>query len=70
MHPKDKDGITNSVDPDQTAPLGAVWSRSALFAQYLSVRKLRNIKVYHSFKNQVNAKALTCSENTDIQGRE
>ena len=33
MHPKDAEGITNSVDPDQTAPLGAVWSGSALFAQ-------------------------------------
>ena len=33
MHPKDAEGIANSVDPDQTAPLGAVWSRSALFAQ-------------------------------------
>ena len=29
--------MPNSVDPDQTAPLGAVWSGSALFAQtYLS----------------------------------
>ena len=37
MHPKDAAGIANSVDPDQTAPLGAVWSGSALFAQtYLS----------------------------------
>ena len=37
MHPKDAEGIANSVDPDQTAPLGAVWSGSALFAQtYLS----------------------------------
>ena len=46
---KDADGIANSADPDQTAPiansvdpdqtdlLGAVWSGSALFAQaYLS----------------------------------
>ena len=34
MHPKDAAGIANSVEPDQTAPLGAVWS---LFAQtYLS----------------------------------
>ena len=24
MHPKDADRMTNSVDPDQTAPLGAV----------------------------------------------
>ena len=36
MHPKDAEGIANSVDPDQTAP-GAVWSGSTLFAQtYLS----------------------------------
>ena len=25
-------GMANSVDPDQTAPSGAVWSGSALFA--------------------------------------
>ena len=37
MRPNDADGMANSVDPDQTAPLGAVWSGSALFAQaYLS----------------------------------
>ena len=44
MNPNDADGMANSVDPDQTAPrtdqtapLGAVWSGSALFAQaYLS----------------------------------
>ena len=37
MFLKDADGIANSVDPDQIAPLGAVWSGSALFAQaYLS----------------------------------
>ena len=35
---KDANGITNSEDPDQTAPLGAVWSGSALFPQtYLSL---------------------------------
>ena len=34
---KDADGIANSVDPDQTASLGAVWSGSTLFVQaYLS----------------------------------
>ena len=32
MSPNDADGMANSVDPDQTAPLGAVWSKSALFA--------------------------------------
>ena len=37
MGPNGADGMANSVDPDQTAPLGAVWSGSALFAQaYLS----------------------------------
>ena len=33
MHPKYAEGIANSVDPDQTAPLEAVWSGSALFAK-------------------------------------
>ena len=33
MGPNDADRMANSVDPDQTAPLGAVWSGSALFAQ-------------------------------------
>ena len=37
MSPNHADGMANSVDPDQTAPLGAVWSGSSLFAQaYLS----------------------------------
>ena len=37
MTPNDTDGMANSVDPDQTAPLEAVWSGSTLFTQaYLS----------------------------------
>ena len=37
MHPIDAEWIADSVDPDQTAPVGALWSGSALFAQaYLS----------------------------------
>ena len=32
MHPKDADRMANSVDPDQTTPLEAVWSGSTLFA--------------------------------------
>ena len=37
MHPKDADGMANSVDPDQTASSEAVLSWSALFAEtYLS----------------------------------
>ena len=37
MSPNDADEMANSVDSDRTAPRGAVWSGSALFAQvYLS----------------------------------
>ena len=37
MSPNDADGMANNVDPDQTAPRGAVWSGSTLFAEaYLS----------------------------------
>ena len=37
MLPKDTDGVADNVDPDQTAPVGAVSSGSALFAKtYLS----------------------------------
>ena len=52
MSPNDADGMANSVDPDQTAPLGAVCSsRSSLIwvctvCPGLSVRKLRIITVY------------------------
>ena len=30
----DADRMANSIDPDQTAPLGAVWSGSTLFARH------------------------------------
>ena len=33
MSPKEPDGMANSVDPDQTATLGAVLSGSTLFAE-------------------------------------
>ena len=33
ISPNNADGMANSVDPDHTAPLGAVWSGSAPFAQ-------------------------------------
>ena len=37
MSPNDADGMANSVDSDQTAPVEAVWSGSAVFVQaYLS----------------------------------
>ena len=57
MHPKDAEGIANSVDPDQTAPLGAVWSGSALFAQTClseNLGTLRNIKNnIYNIKNNI-----------------
>ena len=41
MGPNDADWMANSVDPDKTAPLGAVWSGSTLFAQaYLSKKSV------------------------------
>ena len=45
MSPNDADGMAYSVDPDQTAPLGAVWSGSALFAQAYLSENLRIITV-------------------------
>ena len=33
MLQKDADGMANSVDREQTAPLGGIWSGSTLFAQ-------------------------------------
>ena len=56
MSPNDADGMTNSVDPDQTAPLGAVWAGSALFAQaYLSknLGLLRYLRHLHENKEEI-----------------
>ena len=44
MSPNDADGMANSVDPDQTAPLGAVWSGSALFAQTCLSKNLGKLR--------------------------
>ena len=33
MYVKNTDEMENSADSDQTVPVGAVWSASALFAQ-------------------------------------
>ena len=56
MHPKDADGMANSVDPDQTASSEAVWSWSALFAEtYLSqyIEFVRNCTFGHSVCTRV-----------------
>ena len=49
MSPNNADGMANSVDPDQTAPLGAVWSGavwsgSALFAQAYPSKNLGSLR--------------------------
>ena len=43
-------GIANSVDPDQTAPSGAVWSGSALFAYVI----LTEWQVYETLRYLLN----------------
>ena len=43
MSPNDANGMTNSVDPDQT--LGAVWSGSALFTQAYLSENLGSLRV-------------------------
>ena len=44
MSPNDADRMANSVDPDQTGPLGAVLSGSALFAQAYLSEKLGSLR--------------------------
>ena len=44
MSLNDAEGIANSVVPDQTAPLGAVWSGSALFAQAYPSKNLGSLR--------------------------
>ena len=46
MCSNDADEMTNSVDPDQTAPVGAVWSGSALFAQICLPGNLGPLRYY------------------------
>ena len=46
MHPKNAEGIANSVDPDLTAPLGAVCSGSTLFAQTCLSENFGTLRVH------------------------
>ena len=50
MTPNDADRIANSVNPDQSAPLGAVWSGSALFAQAYLSENLISLRYTGNFK--------------------
>ena len=43
MLQKEADRMTNSVDPDQTASEGAVWSGSTLFAQISLFKNLGSL---------------------------
>ena len=53
MPPIDADWMANSVDPDQTAPLGAVWSGSTLFAQAYLSENLGSLRHMYIFKVHV-----------------
>ena len=53
MSPNDADWIANSVDPDQTAPLGAVRSGSALFAQAYLSENLGTLQYFPLYKAAV-----------------
>ena len=44
---KDANGIANSGDPDQTAPLGAVCSGSALFAQTYKSENVGSLRYFN-----------------------
>ena len=50
MRPNDADGMANSADPDQTAPVGAVWSGSALFAQTYLSENLGSLRYWYFCK--------------------
>ena len=44
MSPNNADGMGKSVDPDQTAPVGAVWSGCALFALHCLPENLGSLR--------------------------
>ena len=51
MSPNEWDRVGNSVDLDQTAPLGAVWSGSALFALAYLSENLGSLRYFYSPQN-------------------
>ena len=53
MHPKDTERMANSVDADQTAPLGTVWSGSTLFTQACLSKNLGTLR-YTKNQNEYN----------------
>ena len=63
MHPKDADGMANSVDPDQTASSEAVWSWSALFAETYLSQYIEFIRYFTQLGQACNLRSLsrTCN---------
>ena len=57
FHQKDANGIANSEDPDQTAPLG---SGSSLFAQVCMSQNLVSLR-YHGFVDRLDNSVLMAS---------
>ena len=60
MSPKDADGLANSEDPDQTAPLGAVWSGSTLFAQTYLPKNFGSLRYPKIWSRQFYHTVLMC----------
>ena len=58
MRRKDAKGIANRIDPGQTAPLGAVWSGSALYAQIYLSENLGSLWYIKSSKGSANHEIL------------
>ena len=58
MSPNDAEGMANSVDPDQTAPVGAVWFGSALFAQTYPSENLGSLRYVLSTSCNIKYKNL------------
>ena len=61
MHAKDTEEIANSVDPDQTAPGGAVCSGVCTVFSELSILKLNMTEI--TFK-EVNCKSFIVNHHT------
>ena len=60
MSPNDADGMANSEDPDQIAPLGAVWSGSTLFAQTCLSENLGKLR-YRKFPKYSDTQNICCN---------
>ena len=63
MSSNDADRMANSVDPDQTAPLGAVWSGSAQFAQTCLSENLGTLRYSNKLSQ---TRQLTASLHVDL----